>query len=70
MSDLALLPEAVPAEAAAVRFSSSGPEHCIARRDDGIYADPEVLGTTLVAAIDGILRSNHYFAGLDYPVLI
>lgn len=70
VSDLALLPEAVPAEAAAVRFSSSGPEHCIARRDDGIYADPEVLGTTLVAAIDGILRSNHYFAGLDYPVLI
>lgn len=70
MSDLAVLPDAVPVEAPAVRFSSSGPEHCIARRDDGVYADPEVLGTTLVAAVDGILRSNHYFAGLDYPVLI
>src|SRR5690606_2370275 len=23
-----------------------------------------------VAAVDGILRSSHYFAGLDYPVLI
>ena len=70
MSDLAVLPDAAPAEVAAVRFSASGPEHCIARRSDGIYADPEVLGTTLVAAVDNILRSNHYFAGLDYPVLI
>lgn len=70
MSDLAVLPDAAPVAAATVRFSSSGPEHCIARRDDGVYADPEVLGTTLAAAVDGILRSNHYFAGLDYPVLI
>ena len=71
MSDLAVLPDAAPAAAApAVRFDSKGPEHCIARRDDGVYADPEVLGTTLVAAVDGILRSNHYLAGLDYPVLV
>jgi len=52
------------------RFVSSGPEHCLDRRADGVYADPEVLGTTLVAAVDGVLRSNHYFAKLDYPVLI
>ena len=71
VSDLAVLPDVDLAVApAAVRFASSGPEHCIARREDGIYADPEVLGTTLAAAVDGILRSNHYFAGLDYPVLI
>lgn len=70
VSDLAVPSDAVPVETAASRFSSSGPEHCIARRDDGIYADPEVLGTTLAAAVDGILRSNHYFLGLDYPVLI
>ncbi|MEW7851448.1 flagellar assembly protein A [Massilia aurea] len=62
MSDLA-----IPAVA---RFASDGPEHCIARRDDGVFADPEVLGTTLVAAVDSILRSGHYLAGLDYPVLI
>ncbi|WP_312519564.1 flagellar assembly protein A [Massilia sp.] len=52
------------------RFASNGPEHCIDRRADGVYADPEVLGTTLVAAVDGVLRSNHYFSDLDYPVLI
>lgn len=71
MSDLAV-PPAVPATAstAPVRFDSSGPEHCIARRADGVYADPEVLGTTLVAAVDRILRSNRYLRGLDYTVLI
>jgi len=71
VSDLAV-PSAVPATASAAlaRFHSSGPEHCIARREDGVYADPEVLGTTLVAGFDGILRSNQYFRGLDYGVLI
>jgi hypothetical protein len=63
---------AIPTAATATvgRFATTGPEHCIARRADGVYADPEVLGTTLVAAIDSILRSGHYLAGLDYPVLI
>ena len=70
VSDLAALPDAVSVAPTAVRFASTGLEHCIVRRDDGVYADPEVLGTTLVAAVDGILRSNHYLAGLDYPVLI
>ncbi len=70
MSDLAVPPDAVSLASTAVRFESTGPEHCIARRDDGVYADPEVLGTTLAAAVDGILRSNHYLAGLDYPVLV
>jgi hypothetical protein len=45
-------------------------EHCIARRHDGVYADPDVLGTTLVAAVDSIFRSGQYLAGVDYPVLI
>jgi len=70
VSDLAVPSDAVSVASTAVRFDSTGPEHCIARRDDGVYADPEVLGTTLAAAVDGILRSNHYLAGLDYPVLI
>ncbi|MDY0977468.1 flagellar assembly protein A [Massilia sp. CFBP9012] len=70
MSDLSVPPDAVSVASTAVRFESTGPEHCIARRDDGVYADPEVLGTTLAAAVDGILRSNHYLAGLDYPILI
>ena len=67
MTDLAI-PSMVSASAS--RFSSDGPEHCIARRADGVYADPEVLGTTMVAAVDSILCSGHYLAGLDYPVLI
>ena len=45
-------------------------EHCIAKRHDGVYADPAVLGTTLVAAIDSIFRGGHYLAGVDYPVLL
>lgn len=61
---------AAPAQAQAVRFSASGPEHCIDRRPDGVHADPAVLGTTLVAAIDGIFRGGHYLAGIDYPVLL
>lgn len=61
---------AAPAAAPAPRFAGTGPEHCIAKRADGVYADPQVLGTTLVAAIDGILLANNYFLGLDYPVLI
>ena len=62
MSDVAL--------PSAARFASDGPEHCIIRRNDGVHADPEALGTTLIAAVDNILRSGHYLAGLDYPVLI
>ncbi len=52
------------------RFDSTGPEHCILRRPDGIYADPAVLGTTVLAAIDSILRSGSILSGIDYPVLI
>ena len=50
--------------------SSGGPEHCIAKRHDGVYADPAVLGATLVAAADGIFRGGHYFAGLNHPLLL
>lgn len=70
MSDLVDPPETAFVEASTVRFRSDGPEHCIAKCADGVHADPEVLGTTLAAAVDAILRTNHYFAGLDYPVLI
>jgi hypothetical protein len=61
---------APPAQAQGARFDATGPEHCIARRDDGVYADPAVLGTTLVAAIDSIFRGGHYLAGVDYPILL
>ncbi|SDE43784.1 hypothetical protein SAMN05428966_108292 [Massilia sp. PDC64] len=56
--------------ATATRFAATGPEHCIAKRDDGVYADPSVLGTTLVAAIDNVYRAGNYFTGVDYPVLM
>jgi hypothetical protein len=52
------------------RLEASGPEHCIARRRNGVHADPSVLGTTLVAALDNLLRDNQYFTDVDYPVLI
>jgi hypothetical protein len=64
------VPPAMPVPAPGPRFAGAGPEHCIAKRPDGVYADPQVLGTTLIAAVDGILLSNHYFSGVDYPVLI
>ncbi|MGI4844438.1 MAG: flagellar assembly protein A [Janthinobacterium lividum] len=43
---------------------------CIVRQADGIYCDVAALGPSLLAAVDGILLGNRYFAGLDYPVLI
>jgi len=58
------------AQTPATRIAATGPEHCIARRDDGVYADPSVLGTTLAAAIDNVYRAGNYFAGIDYPVLL
>ena len=59
-----------PPAASVKRFASTGPEHCIEQRPDGVYADPAVLGTTVLAALDGLLRSGRYLAGLDYPVLV
>jgi hypothetical protein len=58
------------AQVTAARIAATGPEHCIAKRDDGVYADPSVLGTTLVAAIDNVYRAGNYFTGIDYPVLM
>ena len=69
MSDTAVAAVSTP-PASGARFDSLGPEHCIQRRPDGIYADPSVLGTTVLAAIDSILRSGSILQGLDYPVLI
>ncbi|KQQ96811.1 flagellar assembly protein A [Massilia sp. Leaf139] len=66
MSDTAVANPVAPA----VRFDSNGPEHCIVRRPDGVYADPAVLGTTVLAAIDGIFRSGSILSGIDYSVLI
>lgn len=61
---------AAPAQAQGARFASAGPEHCIAKRHDGVYADPAVLGTTLLAAVDSIFRGGSYLSGIDYPVLL
>jgi hypothetical protein len=58
------------ANASAVRFPATGPAHCLQQRLDGIYADPAVLGTTLLAAVDGIFRAGSVLAGIDYPVLM
>ncbi|WP_322399763.1 flagellar assembly protein A [Massilia luteola] len=58
------------AQASAPRIAATGPEHCIAQRDDGVYADPTVLGTTLLAAVDNVYRAGNYLVGVDYPVLM
>jgi hypothetical protein len=64
-------PEVTPPPAApAARFESDGPEHCIARRRGGVYADASRLGTTLLAAFDSMLQANTYFTDLDYPLLM
>lgn len=63
-------PAVASPSAPAARFAPTGPEHCIDRRPDGVYADPAVLGTTVLAAVDSILRSGNILSGLDYPVLI
>jgi hypothetical protein len=60
----------VSAPTARFAGTGTGPEHCIDRRAGGVYADPAVLGTTLIAAVDAIFGSNRYFAGVDYPVLM
>ena len=67
MSDSAV---ATSPAAPVTRFASSGPEHCLERRPDGVFADPAVLGTTVLAAVDSVLRSGRYFTGLNYPVLL
>ena len=67
MSDSAV---ATSPAAPVARFASTGPEHCIERRADGVFADPAVLGTTVLAAVDSVLRSGRYFTGLNYPVLM
>jgi hypothetical protein len=58
------------AQAQGALVDAIGPEHCIARRDDGVYADPSVPGATLVAAVDSIFQGGHYLAGVDYPLLL
>ncbi len=57
-------PPAAPAQ------GPGAPAHCIAKRPDGVYADPAVLGPTLVAAADSIFRGGHYLAGIDYPAFL
>jgi hypothetical protein len=69
VSDTAVIPE-LAAPAPAARFDSTGPAHAIGQRPDGVYADPAVLGTTVLAAVDGIFRSGSVLRGIDYPVLI
>ena len=47
-----------------------GLEHCIIQREDGIYADPDRLGKTLLAAFEHVMRGNYYFTDIDYAVLL
>ena len=61
---------APPMTAAARGLDPAGLEHCIVKRRDGVYADPTVLGTTFVAAVDAIVAGNRYFAGIDYAILL
>jgi hypothetical protein len=69
-TDLAAPPVAAPPPAPAIRFGSGGPEHCIVQRADGVYADPAVLGTTLIAAVDAIFRAGSVLVDVDYPILM
>jgi hypothetical protein len=57
------------ASPAAQAQGAGGPAQCIAKRHDGVYADPAVLGTTLIAAIDSLFRGGQYLSGIDYPAL-
>ena len=43
---------------------------CITQRADGVYADPTVPGSVLVAAVDTVFSGNRFFRGLHYPILI
>lgn len=43
---------------------------CIIKRQDGVYADPTVLGTVFAAAVDTVFSGNNFFSGLNYPILI
>jgi hypothetical protein len=61
---------ASPPTAPVDRLEASSPDPCIARRRNGVHADPAGLGTTLVAAVDKLLGDNQYFTDVDYPVLL
>ena len=54
---------------APVRAGPAAPT-CISQRADGVYIDPTVLGSVLVAAVDTVFSGNRFFRGLQYPVLI
>ncbi|WP_081897571.1 flagellar assembly protein A [Massilia sp. BSC265] len=72
-SSVQSLPVARPVAASAASgtpAATAGAGACIARHADGVYCDVAALGHTLLAAVEGILLRNQYFAGLDYPVLI
>lgn len=61
---------AAPQGAPARGPDPTSPEHCIVKRRDGVYADPTVLGSAFVAAVDAIIGGNQYFAQLDYAILL
>ncbi|RZA33633.1 MAG: DUF342 domain-containing protein [Lysobacteraceae bacterium] len=50
--------------------AAAGADTPIACQPDGVYCDVAALGPALLAAVEGILLKNQYFAGLDYPVLV
>jgi uncharacterized protein len=45
-------------------------ELAIARRRDGVHAEPSALGKALLAAVDSVFADGNYFTDLDYPLLI
>ncbi len=63
---------AIAASSSASAPVKAGPAaaQCIVKRHDGVYADPTVLGTVFVAAVDTVFSGDKYFTGLNYPVLI
>lgn len=59
-----------PAVASPPAAPAARPDPAIARRRDGVHADPSALGPALLAALDAVFRDNQYFTDLDYPLLL
>ena len=62
-------PTAVPSPVAKSRVGGDS-SSCIVRQPDGVFADPDALGATLLAAVDALYGAGNVLVGLDYPVLL
>lgn len=67
VSELAELPAVATNRA---DLAIGGVDSCIVALPEGVFADPDMLGPTLVQAVDAIFLSNRYLVGLDYPVFM